>query len=260
MEAPAHELVGEGPTVVLLHSFPLDRGMWTRQLGALSAAGFRVVAPDLPGFGATPTPTGDAPSLDAYVASVVALLDAIDARRPLVLGLSLGGYVALRLAALHPDRVGALVLADTRAAADNPEVRASRVVNLSLVRSKGAGALIRKMLPMVLSGSAPESVQSAVTALGEKQSAEGVSYALLAMRDRHDGTDALPSIKAPTLCLVGDGDKVTPPDEMRAMADAIPGARYVELAGAGHLSNFDAPEGFDREVVRFANDHRADFT
>ncbi len=259
MSTPAYDVAGEGPTVLLLHSFPLDRAMWARQVSAISAEGFRVLAPDLPGFGQTPTPDGDAPSLDAYVASVVSLLDAMGVGHPLVLGLSLGGYVALRLAALHPNRVGALVLADTRAAADAPDARASRVVNLSLVRSKGAGALIRKMIPMVLAGSAPDTVKTTVVAIGERQSPEGISYALLAMRDRPDGTEALAGITAPTLCLVGDDDKVTPPSEVRAMADAIPGARFVEIAGAGHLSNFDAPEDFDREVLRFANDHRERF-
>lgn len=257
---PAYDLVGEGPTVLFLHSFPLDRAMWSGQLDALSRAGFRAIALDFPGFGETPLAHCSPPDLDAYVSSVLALLDTLHVERPLIVGLSLGGYVALRLVAQHPDRVGALVLADTHAGADSPTARASRVVNLSLVRSKGPGALIRKMLPLVLSPTASENTVSNVISMAERQSPEGVAFALLAMRDRHDHTVVLPAISTPTLCLAGELDTITTPTTLESLSQDLQHSRFVGIPSAGHLSNLDAPERFGQEIVRFANEYRTELT
>lgn len=109
---------------LFLHSFPVDHRMWSAQRDALAAQGHRTVAIDLPGFGAAPRMNREPPSLDGYVDAVLSSLDALALDRVTLVGLSLGGYVALRLPSVAPERVGALVLADTRAAADSPETRA----------------------------------------------------------------------------------------------------------------------------------------
>ncbi len=244
--------VGHGDPWVLLHSFPIDRRMWSAQSVALAAAGHRVIAVDLPGFGASPPLVTDAPSLDGYVDAVLTTLDHLALDRVTVLGLSLGGYVALRLAARAPERLRALVLADTRAAGDSPETRASRVLNLGLVRSKGPAALIEKMLPHLLAPGAPEALRSTLRAWAAEQSAEGVTHALLAMRDRPDASAVLPTLRGPTLLVVGEHDGITPPSEHGTMATAIAGARVEVIAGAGHLSNLERPDEFNRAVIQFA--------
>ncbi len=244
--------VGHGDPWVLLHSFPIDRRMWSAQSAALAAAGHRVVAVDLPGFGASPPLAADAPSLDGYVDALLATLDHLGLDRVTALGLSLGGYVALRLAARAPDRLRALVLADTRAAGDSPETRASRVLNLGLVRTKGPAALIEKMLPHLLAPGASDSLRSTLRAWAAEQSAEGVTHALLAMRDRPDASSVLPTLRCPTLLVVGAHDAITPPAEHTAMAAAVAGARVEVIAGAGHLSNLERPDDFNRAVIRFA--------
>lgn len=252
----AYEALGDGRPVVFVHSFPLDRAMWRNEL-ARTAETRRAIALDLPGFGASgldALPDGfsvSAPSLDAYVRATLAVMDAERCPRATIVGLSLGGYVALALAKHHPERVEALVLADTRAAGDTPPVKAGRVMNQALVRSRGAGALIDKLLPGLVAPTTPESVRAEVRAMAARQSPEGVGYALLAMRDREDTTESLGALRVPTLLLVGEHDAVTPPAEMRAMADAIGGARFETLANAGHLSNLEAPEAFGSALDAF---------
>lgn len=238
---------------LFLHSFPVDRRMWSAQCEALAAAGRRAVAIDLPGFGGAARMTREPPSLDGYVDAVVAALDALGLGRVTLVGLSLGGYVALRLVALAPERVGALVLADTRAAADSPETRAGRVLNLGLVRTKGAGALIDKMLPHLLAPDAPASLRTTLRGWAVEQPAGGVSDALLAMRDRADATATLATIRCPTLLLVGSLDGITPPAEHAAMGAAIAGSRVEVIEGAGHLSNLERPEAFNEALLRWAN-------
>lgn len=245
---------GQGDPWVLLHSFPIDRRMWASQRQALVASGRRVVAVDLPGFGGTLPLATDAPSLDGYVDALLATLDRLGLDRVTALGLSLGGYVALRLAARAPERLRALVLADTRAAGDSPETRASRVLNLGLVRAKGPPALIEKMLPHLLAPGAPDALKDQLRRWASEQSVEGVTGALLAMRDRPDATSVLPGLRCPVLMVVGEHDGITPAAEHHAMAAAAGGARVEVIAGAGHLSNLERPDAFNRSVLAWASE------
>jgi 3-oxoadipate enol-lactonase len=247
----SHEVHGAGPDLVFLHSFPLDRSMWTGQLVAAGAAGRRCILVDLPGFGASPLPAGAAPTIDTMAHAVLGTLDALGASRATFAGLSLGGYVALALAALAPERVAGLVLADTRAAPDEPATRAGRMINLALVRDRGVGALVDKMLPKLLAPDAPDALRASVRAAGAAQSREGVTFALLAMRDRPDRGEAAAAIDVPALVVVGSRDEITPPAEMRALAASMRRARAVEVDGAGHLSSLERPEAFNAALAGF---------
>ena len=247
----AHETHGAGLDVVFLHSFPLDRSMWVGQLVAVGGARCRAVMVDLPGFGASALSAGAAPAIDAYAHAVLATLDALGSRRAVFVGLSLGGYVALSLAAVAPERVAGLVLADTRAASDDALTRAGRIVNLALVRDRGVEALVERMLPNLVAPACPEPVRGRIRAMATAQSREGVAFALLAMRDRPDRTPMLSSVTAPTLVLAGERDAITPPDEMRAMASRIPGARFAVIDGAGHLSSLEQPARFNAPLEAF---------
>src|SRR5215210_7899298 len=115
--AIAYEDIGAGPVVVLLHAFPLDSGMWRPQLGEL-AKGYRVIAPDLPGFGRSAVSAGL--TMDSVADVVAELLDHLGVNeRVAVAGVSMGGYAALAFARLYPQRLRALVLADTKADPDD---------------------------------------------------------------------------------------------------------------------------------------------
>jgi len=244
----AYECHGGGKPLVLIHAFPFDGRMWAATAKALGGR-CRVIAPDMRGFGASSLGGRDA-SIADMADDVAGLLDSLGIERAAVGGLSMGGYVSLAFAARHPERLERLILADTRAAADSEVARAGRADALALVAKEGVAALVERQLAALLSPAASDGVRDHVRGLG-KQSPEGVSAGIRALRDRPDRRAELPSIAVPALLIVGTDDKISPPVEMAGMASAIPGARLVEIAGAGHLSNLERPSEFVAAVANF---------
>jgi pimeloyl-ACP methyl ester carboxylesterase len=181
---------------------------------------------------------------------VAAMLDGLGIKRAAVGGLSMGGYVALAFAARHPARLERLILADTRAAPDSDAARAGRADALALVEKEGVPAFVERQLAALLSPAASEALREQVRILG-KQSPAGVCAGLRALRDRPDRRAELPAIACPTLVMVGSEDKISPPAEMAGMASAISGARLVEVAGAGHLSNLENQTDFTAAIANF---------
>jgi pimeloyl-ACP methyl ester carboxylesterase len=225
--------------------------MWSEELARLSRTR-RVVAVDLRGFG--DSPLWGNPTIDDFADDVVALLDGLGVPMASLLGLSMGGYVALATVARHRARVSALVLADTRAAADGEVARAARDSTLQTLKRDGARAFVQGVPARLLSPHADDGLRMRVRDLCCERG-EALASATRALRDRPDRTDLLVRIDVPTLVICGGEDSVATPTEMRAMAAAIPDAEYVEIAGAGHLSNLEAPDRFDDAVARFLDAH-----
>src|SRR5215471_21046670 len=132
-----------------MHAFPLDRSMWRPQLAALADA-YRVIAPDVFGFGESGLPAGGW-TVDSMAAAVGKLLDKLGISTPVVLGgLSMGGYITMAFARRFPDRLRGLILADTRAESDSAEGKANRDKTIALAREKGSAAVFEQMLPKML--------------------------------------------------------------------------------------------------------------
>jgi pimeloyl-ACP methyl ester carboxylesterase len=242
---------GRGRPLLLIHAFPLSGKMWERQVAALSGS-YRLIVPDLRGFGASPPVPGTA-SLDQYADDLAGLLTHLGLEHVSVAGLSMGGYIAFALLRRHRAQVDALVLADTRPQPDTEEGQRAREDNARLAEQQGAGAIATQMLPKLLSSSAPEQLRAEVRGIIEANDRAGIAAALRAMAARPDSTPLLASIAVPTLILVGAEDGLTPPSDARAMHAAIPGSRLVELPGAGHLANMEAPEAFNAAVDDLLN-------
>ncbi len=216
--------------------------MWSAQTSSLREVVDTVLAPSLPGFGGTPVPAS-LPSLDDYADALVAELDRAGVERATIIGLSMGGYVAFALWRRHRARVAGLLLADTRAEADDEAARERRHTLAKLVREHGTGALLLQPPPWLREGSARwETVRAIVAA----QPAEAVAQASIAMAGRADSRDLLATIDVPTAVAVGADDAITPPEMSRTIAEGIRGATLVTIPRAGHLSNMDAPDEFDR--------------
>lgn len=246
---------GRGAPLVLLHPFPFSRDVWGDAATAL-AASHRVIAVDARGFGESGLRAhggSSAPyALTDLADDLAALLDELGVTRAAVLGMSMGGYTALAFAARHGARLSALVLADTRAAADSPEARAKRDEALTTIHSRGAAAYLDGSLGPMLSKDAEPALRAHVRAHAVSH-ADSLVAAVEALRDRPDRTAELAAIACPTLALCGAEDQITPAAEMRRMSAAVgkQGARYVELAGAGHLSHLEAPRPFVAAVSGF---------
>ena len=247
----AYDDVGTGIPIVLLHAFPLDRTMWAPQLGALVAHA-RCIAPDFRGLGDSSV-VGPY-TMDRYADDTMGVLDALRIDRAVIVGLSMGGYVALNLVRRHRDRVRGLVLSDTRAAADTPEGLERRRLLIDTARTKGSTAVAALQLEGLIGKTTrrrhPDVVDS-VHATMTMEPVEGVIGALEAMMTRPDSTPLLGSIDTPTLVVVGEEDVVTPPKEARAMHEAIRGSRFEIIERAGHLSNVERPAAFNTVVSEF---------
>jgi 3-oxoadipate enol-lactonase len=245
------EDVGAGIPLVLLHAFPLDRTMWSPQLGALVDQA-RCIAPDLRGFGET---TASAPfSMDRYADDVAGLLDALHISSAVIAGLSMGGYVAFGMWRRHRHRIRGLVLADTRATPDTVEARALRESLIELALTKGsdavAGAQIAGLVGKSTRAKRPD-IYDSVHRLIAQASPVGIVGALQAMMARPDSTPLLSGIDVPTLIIVGAEDGLTPAKESRAMHSAIAGSRLEVLAHAGHLSSVERPAAFNTVLSEF---------
>jgi pimeloyl-ACP methyl ester carboxylesterase len=244
----AYERYGTGKPLVLLHAFPFDGCMW-RGAGQALGEFCRVIVPDMRGFGSSDLGAGD-PSIADMADDVAALLDSLGTAKATIGGLSMGGYVALAFAARHRHRVERLILADTRAAADTDKARAGRADALALVEREGVAALVERQIPVLLSPGASPSLREEVRELG-RQNAAGVCAGIRALRDRPDRQSELAAIQCPTLVIVGAEDQISPLAEVAGMARAIPNARLVEIAGAGHLSNLEKPVEFVAAISNF---------
>jgi pimeloyl-ACP methyl ester carboxylesterase len=238
---------GAGAATVLLHPFPLRRDAWAGIADAL-AAHRRVIAVDARGFGESPVA---GPFAIADIADdLAALLDRLSIAKATVVGMSMGGYAALAFAARHRERLSALVLADTRAAADSPEARAGRAAALASLSSAGPAAYLAGSLPRLLSPGAPPALVAHLRARAETRAAR-LRAGIEALRDRPDRSAELGAIACPTLVVCGAADQVTPAAEMKQISDAIAGARFVPIADAGHLSHIEAPGAFLHAVTAF---------
>jgi pimeloyl-ACP methyl ester carboxylesterase len=229
--------------------------MWAPQREALGAA-YRVLCPDFRGFGGTPLPGGDAPSLDEAADDLAAALDARGVTDPVVLaGLSMGGYVAMAFLRRHPGRVAALVLADTKATADPPAAAANRERIAEEVVAAGSSAQLgEELLPKLLGSTTRETkplVVGRVRAMVETAPPGAVAWAQRAMAARPDSTADLRAAGVPALVVVGAQDEITAVADAEAMVAALPDAQLVLLHDAGHLSSMEAPDAFNAAVLEF---------
>ena len=242
---------GSGWPVVLLHGFPLSADMWRAQLENVPE-GWRFIAPDLPGFG--PDALAPVQSMDDLADGVLAFLDAMRIEKATIGGLSMGGYVTFAVMRRAPERAVRLILADTRAPADNEQGRAGRTKMLETLRTRGVSAVADEMMPKLVGETtrrkAPEA-EGLVRKLIAVNTAEGLAGAVTAMRDRPDSTSLLSSISVPTLVLVGEEDVLTPPADAEAMRSNLSRANLVRIPGAGHLSNLEAREEFSAALSDF---------
>lgn len=242
---------GRGVPLVLLHAFPLTAAMWAAQRTGL-ATDCRVITPDQRGFGASPKLPDDEPGLGVVADDVRELLDLLDLPTVVLGGLSMGGYVALEFLRRYPERVAGLLLADTKATADEPGAAEKRHLIARRVEAEADSAILRReVVPNLIGGTTrwqrPD-VYETVAALAVAQPPAAVAWAERAMAARPDSTELLPQVAVPTLVIVGEDDAVTPPEDAVALANGIPGAALRRIPAAGHLTALEAPERFNAAV------------
>ena len=242
--------LGNGLPLLCLHAYPVDGTIWRAQYPL--AETMRLIVPDVRGMGRSEAPV-EPPLMDVLAEDAVALLDHLAIDRAVVMGLSLGGYVALAMYRRFPQRIRGLIFADTRADADTAEMRERRLRAAAGLRKDGVAAVLGA-IPMMFGSSTKEAHPELIAEEEHhlaRADAEGLALIQLAMAERSDSTGLLPQIAVPTLLLCGEEDPASPPDTMRAMAEQIPNARFALIPAAGHYSPLENPAAFNREVEAF---------
>jgi pimeloyl-ACP methyl ester carboxylesterase len=225
-------------TYLLLHAFPFDGSMWDGVAARLRADGHTVSAPDLRGFGRESL-GADAPDLQRMVDDVLPLLDG----PAVVVGCSMGGYVALGIARSRPDLVQALALVDTKATADGDVARGNRERIAVLAETGGdwSAGMIDGLLGETTRQNRPEIVARVQRVLDGASHAT-VAWAQRAMAARPEGLGVLRDLDTPVLVVVGDEDTMSPMPEQDVIVEACGDARLVVIPDCGHLSPLEAPE------------------
>jgi pimeloyl-ACP methyl ester carboxylesterase len=252
--------------VVFCHGVTLSSRVWAKQFQAFPEAGFRVVAFDSRGHGESQAgETGH--SFDNLADDLRTVLDQLDVRDAILVGHSMGGMAVQAFAIRHPHvlrrRVRGLVLVSTAAHnlfSDVAVVRAAtqRLFNLgpdvsTIMGQRNLGLLLAR----VGFGDDPNPSQVEATRQMLAACSRETSRAAIGEVLHLDLTDGLPDLRIPTLVVVGSADPLTPPRDARRIAELIPGARLVELAGAGHMLMYERADELDALVMDFARECQA---
>src|SRR5690349_1091801 len=248
--------LGSGPVVLLLHGFPFDKSMWSDQIEALSSSGFRVIVPDLRGLGET-NAAGEISTMDDMARDAATLLDHLQVVEAVVCGLSMGGYVAFEFAHLFPTRLRGLVLAGTRAPADNEQEKAGREQQAQTMLRAGMVPISIATLPKLLAertrAEKPDVIKRVRTMITQSDP-KGAAAAQRGMAARRDYTNDLPRINTPTLIIVGREDPIRPVSDAEFMHERIPDSRLEVIEDAAHMTNIEQAEVFNDAVASFLNE------
>lgn len=242
-----------GDVVLLVHGHPFDHSMWEPQLAALSQAGWRAIAPDLRGYGATEVRPGKT-TLDVFADDLAALLDHLGIARVVAVGLSMGGQIVMALADRYPSRLCGLVLTATFPRQDTEESRLGRLAMADRLEREGMDGYANEVLPKMLAPRAIETlpeVAAHVTRMMRAAPSSGAAAALRGRAERPDYAPALARFDRPALVIVGDEDAFTTRADAEQMHTLLRRSELVWMRGAGHMPNLELADEFNAALLRF---------
>jgi pimeloyl-ACP methyl ester carboxylesterase len=235
--------------LVLIHGHPFDHTMWNPQVEAF-AASRRVIAPDLRGYGASP-PSPAVTGFEEFAADIRALLDDVKVERCVLIGLSMGGQIAMDFYRQFPDRVRGLVLADTFPAAETPEGVRTRHDMADRLLREGMRGYADEVLEKMVAPSADAQVKAHVHGMMTATSPQTAAAALRARAARPDYRDLLTRVTVPALVVVGADDTYTPVSDAAAMHAALPDSALHIIEGTAHMPNLERPKEFNEALESF---------
>jgi pimeloyl-ACP methyl ester carboxylesterase len=238
--------------IVFIHGFPYDHLMWKDQFDEFSK-NYLCVSYDIRGLGESPAGNGQF-TMEAFVDDLEIIIDELMLERPVLCGLSMGGYISLRAMERFQNKFSALILCDTKSEADNNEGKLKRAAAIKQINSGKFDEFIEAFVlncfgEKFVNGNDAE--YRSVVDRSKKNNPVGVKGCLLAMLGRTDTTASLSNIKIPTLVIGGSEDNLTPPDVMMSMADKIPNAKFVLVEDAGHMTPIENPNAVNKAIKDF---------
>jgi 3-oxoadipate enol-lactonase len=241
-----------GLPVVFIHGFPFSQEMWRSQVDEFSGD-YRVITYDVRGHGESEVGDGQY-TIEFFVDDLLALLDHLRIEKAVVVGLSMGGYIALRAIERNPERFKGLALCDTRSEADPNEGKIKRAGNIKSVRTDGvkkyAEGFVRAVFAPQTFERNPEAIKF-IRNIIENTSPISIAGTLLALASRTDTTESLSKINVPTLILVGEHDALTPVSAAKSMSEKIRQSELHIISDTAHLSNLEKPEEFNKHLSGF---------
>lgn len=249
----SYEDAGTGLPVVLLHGFPLNRKMWRPQQEALICAGFRIVTPDLRGFGESDAP-GGAYTMSLMADDIVSLMDHLGIRQAVIGGMSMGGYVLFDLLERYPDRAAAACFITTRSTVDDEEVKSGRLALLDSAGKYGKAAVAELFAQSLFANATAREKPELIRELCDMMISldmHGVKGALMAMLQRKDYTSLLEGFTMPSLVIGAEQDSAARCRDIRLLADRLPHCKLCMIPEAGHMANLEKPTAFNDCLLKF---------
>lgn len=240
------------PAIVLIHAFPFCNRMWDKQVEVLQKS-YRVVAPDLRSFGYS-EPGDGIYTIDTHVSDLVSIVDSLQLDKPVICGLSMGGYIALRAVELYQPKFKGVILADTKSEADTNPFKIKRFEQIRMIRNGQREQFTEGFIKAALSekniAEKPDLAET-VKKIISWQSDKAIMSALLTMAARTDTTDSLEKFDLPLLIIVGKEDRLTPPEYSKIIYGKTKNSDLKLINDAAHMSNMENPEEFNNAVLDF---------
>ncbi len=249
----AYDDRGEGTPVILLHGFPLCRKMWGKQEDALQQAGYRVITPDLRGFGESEA-TVDGYEMASLANDVAALMDRLELKQAVIGGMSMGGYILLNLLENHFDRLSAAIFIVTRGVDDDATGKGKRTALADKVRGGRPEAVSEAFEKILFAGKTKENQPEIIEEVkGWMKSTDprALIGGLVGMRDRKNYMPLLNCFALPTLVIGGEEDITIPPENAAALGEGLPNSTLEIVPKAGHMANMEQPDAFNRTLLEF---------
>ena len=238
--------------IVFIHGFPYDHTMWKAQIEKLSEKYF-CVSYDIRGLGESPVGDGQF-TMESFVDDLEAIIDQQKLDKPILCGLSMGGYIGLRALERFEEKFSAVVLCDTRADADGNEGKSKRAAAIKRINTEGLAPFVKDFITNCFGDgykqTNPEELEK-IIAKSSSFNLVGVKGCLLAMLGRNDTTEFLNKIKIPALVICGEFDALTPPAVMKPLAEKINGAGFVVIKNSGHMSPIENPKEVNEAITKF---------
>ena len=242
----------ENQSILFVHGFPYDHTMWNSQIDQLKSD-YYCVSYDIRGLGKSQVGDGQY-TMESYADDLIKVIKGLDLDKPILCGLSMGGYIAFRAIERNQHLFGGLILCDTKAASDNDDGKLVRVAKIAQINEEGLDAFVESFVPTCFSQISIENDSELVERTIKKCKLNdpiGVKGALIAMLSRTDTTNYLENITIPTLIIVGEKDALTPLDSMNEISNIIKDSEFVVIPDVGHMTPLEAPDVVSDSINKF---------
>jgi 3-oxoadipate enol-lactonase len=242
---------GEVP-IIFIHGFPFDKSAWQPQIEFLKGE-YRVIAFDVRGFGKSAS-NNETASIDLFASDLLGLMDALDIKKAIVCGLSMGGYIVMNAVSRFPERFEAVILSDTQCIADSMEIREKRYKAIRKIESEGLDGYAEEFVKSVFCKETLETKQVLVEEMKNlilSTSPQSITSTLHALAQRRESCSMLKHLSVPALILCGKEDSITTTSQAEFLYNTIPNSRMHTIDKAGHLSNLEQPDTFNDHIHNF---------